>query len=207
MEAPRPPSTGPFGADRWLAALAAAALRVLGATWRLRVEGPDPFVVGHGAVLGALLHRDFLIAAWAFRDRGIRVGVSRSRDGDRIDAVLSRLGYGASARGSTSRGGAAAQRALLAALERGGDVAVVVDGPRGPAGRPKPGVGWLAAKTGRPITPVRFEAPFALRFGSWDRARLPLPFAKVRCRFGDAVKVDPAHPADALVELERRLGA
>jgi hypothetical protein len=181
----------PFGVDRWLGALGAWTLRLLGATWRLERSGSDPFSgPGDGPVLGALLHRDFLIAAWAFRDRGLHVGVSRSRDGDRIDAALGRLGYGASARGSSSRGGAAAQRGLIARLREGRSVAVVVDGPRGPAGEPKPGIVQLARHSGRAITPVRFEAAPAWRFGSWDRACLPLPFARVVCRFGEPLAVE-----------------
>ncbi len=198
--------TNPFGANHILGAIVAWALRLLGSTWRVEISGPDPFVQpGDGPVLGALLHRDFLIAAWAFRDRGIHVGVSRSRDGDLVDAVLGRLGYGASARGSSSQGGASAQRALLERLRAGRSVAVVVDGPRGPAGVAKPGIAQLATTTGHPIIPVRFEAGFAWRFGSWDRALLPLPFAQVECRFGEPVNAVDGDEAAALEEVARRL--
>lgn len=199
----------PSGARRLLGRVGALALCALGATWRLRMSGPDPFARGDVPVLGALLHRDFLMAAWLFRDRGIRVAVSRSRDGDLIDRVLGALGYAAAARGSSSRSGAAAQLALLRSLEAGQSVAVVVDGPRGPAGRPKPGIARLARHTARPITPVAFDARPAWRFGSWDAACLPLPFARVECRFGEPLHPGPGRGFDGeddlLEELARRL--
>jgi len=157
-------------------------------------------------VLGALLHRDFLIAAAFYRDQGVHVGVSRSRDGDLVDGVLARLGYGASARGSSSRGGAASQRALLERLEGGGSAAVVVDGPRGPAGTPKPGVVQLASRSKRPIQPVSFVARPAWHFGSWDRACLPLPFARIECRYAEPLAINASPAADeVLEELARRL--
>jgi lysophospholipid acyltransferase (LPLAT)-like uncharacterized protein len=194
--------------DRLLARVAAGALRLLGATWRIAVEGESPLDRGVPAV-GALWHRDLLVAAFLFRDRGIRVAVSRSRDGDRIAAVLTRLGFAAPARGSSTRGGSAALRGLLQALAEGRSAAVTTDGPRGPARRSKPGVVALAARSGAAIAPVGVTAHPALSFGSWDRMLLPLPFARVVCRFGELLPV-PA-PAEAperarlLAELDRRL--
>lgn len=182
--------------------LAAILLRGLGRTWRVRVVGTDPFASGQ-PVIGALLHRDFLIAAWLYRDLGLHVAVSRSRDGDLADAVLARLGYGDSARGSSSRGGATAQLALRAHVEGGSSVAVVVDGPRGPAGIPKPGIAQLARRTARAVTPVRFEASPALRFGSWDRTLLPLPFARVRCTVLEAMAPSDVPTDDAFLDRLR----
>ncbi len=206
MSAHDQPEPAPSGADRWLGRLVAAALRCLGATWRVHVTGPDPFASGRQPVLGALLHRDFLVAAWFYRDRGIHVGVSRSRDGARIDAVLRALGYGGSARGSSTRGGLAAQRALLGRLEAGASVAVVVDGPRGPAGEAKPGVVQLARHAARPIQPVVFESRPAWRFGSWDRTALPLPFARINCRYADPIEVAEGEKAEPVARtLTQRL--
>jgi len=203
-------ASDPRGVTKLLGAIGAVLLRALGATWRVRIDGPDPFdEAAEAPVLGALLHRDFLMAAWFFRDRGIRVGISRSRDGDLIDQALAQLGYAEAARGSSSRGGAVAQLGLLRALEAGGSVAVVVDGPRGPAGQPKPGIARLATRTGRPISAVTFRARFAWRFGSWDSACLPLPFARVECLFSAPIHADESGDGEGesrvLHELASRL--
>src|SRR5262245_32254320 len=85
--------------------LGAFFLRALGTTWRVERVGVDPLAAG-GAVpaVQVIWHGNLFAAAYGWRDRGIAVAVSLSRDGDWIDAVLVRLGFGASPRGSSSRG-------------------------------------------------------------------------------------------------------
>jgi lysophospholipid acyltransferase (LPLAT)-like uncharacterized protein len=173
----------------WLGAL---ALRALGRTWRVSFEGPDPFA-GSGAQpqIGAFWHRDLLVASYLFRNRGITACVSRSRDGDLITGALAHLGYARPARGSTSRGGAAGLREMVRLVRNGLIAAVVTDGPRGPARRSKPGVITLARLTAAPITPLALSGRPCLRFRSWDRTLLPLPFARVICRFAPPIAVGP----------------
>jgi len=186
---------------RWLEGrLAARVLRAIGATWRVRVEGPDPLVPGHEPVVAAFWHRNVLIAAWHYRDRAFSVPVSRSRDGDRIVSMLSALGYAESPRGSSTRGGTAALRELIRRVEEGTTVSIQTDGPQGPARVSKAGIVSLARWTARPITPVCFAARPAWRFRSWDGTLLPLPFARVVCRYGDPIPVPP----DASEEDEER---
>ena len=64
--------------DRLAGRVAAAALRALGATWRIRSEGENPLDTRSGAQLGAFWHRDILVTAYLYRDRGFSVPVSRS---------------------------------------------------------------------------------------------------------------------------------
>lgn len=178
---------------RLLGQIAALLLRALGATWRIRTEGVDPLPPGHPAVVAAFWHRNVLIASHYYRDRGFSVAVSRSRDGDRIAALLSSLGYQPTPRGSSTRGGAAALRRLYRLVSSGVTVSVQTDGPQGPARVSKIGVVTLGRLVQRPITIVTFAAAPAIRFKSWDGTLLPLPFARVVCRYGDPIHV----PADA----------
>ena len=194
-----------------LARVAALLLRVWGSTWRIHFEGPDPFVRNPaGPHIGACLHRDLLITAYAFRDRGFSVPVSRSRDGDLISALLGGLGYDEPTRGSSSRAGASALRALVRKVRAGTTVSVQVDGPRGPAGVPKPGVLHLARLSGVPITPLSFHPRRTLAFGSWDRTRLPLPFTAITATYHEAIEVpselDDAEETRLLELLRDRLG-
>ena len=188
----------------------AVALRLLGATWRFRVVGPDPFEAGE-LQLAALWHSDGLIGAWRFRDHGVTVPVSFSRDGERFNAALVQMGFGPSARGSTSRGALGLLRQLIRATARGAIVAVLPDGPRGPAGHAQPGVIAVAAACGVPIYPVALQAQPVWRAGSWDRTRVPLPFARVLCCYGEPLhvpkKAGEAGREQARRELERRLNA
>ena len=160
-------------------------LRLLGSTWR--VHGPGP---SEGAFVGALWHSGFICAAYLWRDRGYKILVSRSRDGDLIESVLGPLGYGASLRGSSSRGGTRASLGAIRALREGIGVAVLIDGPKGPALESKPGAVHLSQITGLEILPAAIAAKPAIRFRSWDRTILPLPFARVRYAYGQKIIFD-----------------
>jgi lysophospholipid acyltransferase (LPLAT)-like uncharacterized protein len=170
-------------------------LRALGATWRIETIGHDPQRPGPGgpARLAALFHESMVPCAWLYRDRRYSVAVSRSRDGDLIRASLIALGYAEPARGSSSRGGSTVLRGLVRMLGAGTTVAVLVDGPRGPARVAKTGVIHLARLSGRPIQPVAFSARPALRLSSWDQSLLPLPFARVVVAYAEPMEV-PSEP-------------
>lgn len=184
--------------DGWLTAVLAwaitALLRAIGATWRFESRGhnplEDPLLAGQPQ-LGVFWHRNIIAGTWCYRGSGFGVSVSRSRDGDLISRVLRRLGYAEPARGSSSRGGAASLRSLVRTVRAGTTIAMLADGPRGPARRSKVGVVVLAQLTGAPIVPVAFSCSSAWVFDSWDRTLLPRPFAKVVCAYGDPIHVPP----------------
>lgn len=197
-------------ARRLLAPLVAWLLRALAVTWRTSARGANP-LIDRGAEprLGALWHRNILVGAGVYRDSGVHIAVSRSRDGDHITAVMVRLGFGRAPRGSSTRGGVTALKGMLQELERGGAVVIFSDGPRGPAQIAKPGAVAVARLSGTPLIPVGIAARPCLRFGSWDRTILPLPFARVACHYGEAMEVardaDPEQLEAARRELENRL--
>jgi lysophospholipid acyltransferase (LPLAT)-like uncharacterized protein len=195
-------------ASWWVGLLGGWFLRALGATWRVARTGADPLAAREAAPLVlAIWHGGLLPAAFCWRDRRIAVAVSRSRDGDRIDAVLARLGFAASARGSSSRGATALLRELIRRARAGEPVAVLLDGPRGPAGVAKPGAVALARATGARLVPIGIAAAPVLRFGSWDRTVLPLPFARVRIAFGAPLAVPRDASAEALEAARAALEA
>jgi lysophospholipid acyltransferase (LPLAT)-like uncharacterized protein len=214
-DAERISSTGRRLGLRLFGSLSSGLIRLLGATWRLRVLGQDPRQSPQAPStspqvhLAALFHESLLASAFAFRNRGYGVVVSRSRDGDLVESTLRSLGFGAAARGSSSKGGSAALLGLLRCIEAGTTVSVLVDGPRGPARVSKSGVIDLARLTGLPIQPVAFSARPAIRIRSWDRSLIPLPFARVVCAFGEPMAVagdlDEAQVQRAARRLDRCL--
>lgn len=147
---------------------------------RPRFAPASPHLPDSGILV--LWHEHMLPCLAAFQKRDMRVLISASADGDFGARAAERLGYRA-VRGSTSRGGAAALRALATELAReGGWVAIVADGPRGPRRRAKPGAAWLAERTGLPLFGAVADCPRGFTLNSWDRCRVPLPFSKVRLR-------------------------
>ena len=187
-----------------------------------RVAGePILWAIWHNRLVGGV--QGYLWAAWRnlslggaypYRDQRIGVMISRSRDGELISRVVEGLGY-APLRGSTSRGGAIALRALLRHLKEGGDVVLTPDGPRGPRYEVQPGVAYLARKTGLAVIPVGIGMSRKKVFRSWDRFQLPLPFGTVHVVFGDPVRA-PREASDedvaeavraALVEVNEEADA
>lgn len=137
--------------------------------------------------------------------------VSQSRDGDLIARVAHNQGI-ASVRGSSSRGGAAAARAMARAMKDrrlcGG---ITPDGPRGPRYVLQPGSLLVARLAGALIVPVALGFSRKKVFSSWDAFQLPRPFARARLVFGEPVHLPDDEGADAFEEcradIERRLMA
>jgi lysophospholipid acyltransferase (LPLAT)-like uncharacterized protein len=162
-----------------IATLVSWVLRLWRWTWRVQATG-DPLLDASGLVL-TCLHQDLAAAGLLNAHVRIRPLVSQSWDGERLNALLVRIGYGASVRGSSSRGGPQARQELLAYLASGGATGIAVDGPRGPAKVPKPGAAHLARHG--PLVYVRVRASPVLCLKSWDRAQIPLPFASIQLRY------------------------
>jgi lysophospholipid acyltransferase (LPLAT)-like uncharacterized protein len=114
--------------------------------------------------------------------------VSASRDGGMLARVLE-LFEVQPVRGSTSRRGPQALRELTGWAERGYDLAITPDGPRGPCYQVQEGVISLAQLTGLPIIPASLHLSWRYRLPSWDRFQLPLPFARCEVRLGQPLRV------------------
>lgn len=186
-----------------IAAVATPLLRLLGATWRWRVEGEERLRAaqakgGHG--IHAFWHGRILHGTFHFRDRGIVVITSENYDGEWIARIIHRFGFG-TARGSSSRG---ARRALLQMVKdaRAHPTAFTVDGPRGPARVAQPGAVWLSKATGNPVIPFHAEAASHWSLNSWDRTQIPKPFTTVALVIGEPFTV-PADADEAVLEGQR----
>jgi lysophospholipid acyltransferase (LPLAT)-like uncharacterized protein len=196
----------------WLEPAAAAGamlVRALGATWRVDRSGLAHFdeAIARGQrCIFAFWHARMLPLVWTHRGRGIVVLVSRHRDGQLITRIIERLGFAAS-RGSSTRGG---EEGVMDMLRRAGEgrlLAITPDGPRGPALELKPGLVYLASRSGLPVVPVATAAPRSWVLRSWDRFRIPRPFARVVVAYGEPVTVPPGIEGDALEAWRTRVQA
>ena len=184
-------------------ALGPPLIRALGLTWRIRIlpEGVEEERRRRGRqVIFAFWHGRMLMPAFTHRSRRVAIMISRHKDGEIIARIVKRLGF-LPARGSTTRGGAAAMKAILALAETGRDIAFTPDGPRGPRYRVQQGVVYAASRTGLPIIPGAIEAHPAWVLGSWDEFTIPKPFGRVTIIEGDPVFVPPDLD-DAGIEAE-----
>jgi len=195
--------------------IAATLVRLLGPTLRVRSEGVDALAPAWRAarpLIYCVWHGRILMVPWlnarlrrSHGTRPVSVLASRSRDGGLVADYASRFGLGV-IRGSSSRGGAGALRALVAEVRAGRDVALAPDGPRGPRRQLGAGVVTLAAITGAPVVPLGFAARPAWRLQTWDEFQIPVPFARAALVVGAAASI--ARDADrerARKDLERSL--
>lgn len=128
--------------------------------------------------------------------------VSASKDGGLLAHAL-KLFKVEPVRGSSSRRGPQALRELVSWGERGYDLAITPDGPRGPRYTVHDGVIALAQLTGCPILPAAYHLNWKIQLKSWDRFQIPLPFACCRVTIGRLMHV-PRDASDAEREEFRR---
>jgi len=183
-----------------LAAVTGAGFLVgLGLTWRIRrvrvYERQAALARGERCIY-ALWHARLLALTFTHRGRDVAVLISQHRDGELIARIVQRLGY-AAARGSSTRGGDEGMREMLRMAEERHLLAITPDGPRGPAGRVKPGLVYLASRTGFPIIPVAASASRSWVLDSWDRFRIPWPLATIVEAYGPPIQIPPTLDDDA----------
>jgi lysophospholipid acyltransferase (LPLAT)-like uncharacterized protein len=112
-------------------------------------------------------------------------------------------------RGSTTRGGLRALRALGRLVLDGHDVAITPDGPKGPRHVAQAGAIYIAMRTGHPLLPITSTGWPRWTLGSWDRFVIPKPFANVLVRMGEPFYVPPDLNEDGRenyrLQFERRM--
>ena len=164
---------------------------------RFRREGtPVIFVVWHGHLL-PLIHRH--------RGTGVVVLVSEHADGEYISRVIERIGF-STVRGSSTRGGVGGLKGLIRAARAGRDLALTVDGPRGPARAFKPGALLVAQAVGLPLVPIAVGASAQWRLPSWDSFMVPRPFSVVRIAYGEPRWLVPDAGRETREDTARELG-
>lgn len=192
-----------------LCALAAGYIRLVYATGRwehvgderarsLKAEG-RPMVV-------AFWHSRLLMMGQAWIGGPFHMLISQHRDGVLIARTVESFGFHTIA-GSTTRGGAAAFRAILKVLKGGGSVGITPDGPRGPRQRASAGTIDIARLSGAVIMPLAYSARGRL-LKSWDRFLLPLPFSRGVFLWGEPMEIARDSDTETCrIELESRLNA
>jgi len=104
--------------------------------------------------------------------------VSTSRDGAALTFVMERFNIEV-ARGSSSRRSVEATRELLQAVEKGRNIVITPDGPRGPCYQMKEGAAIISQKYVKGTYAVGLRASNYWEFSSWDKFILPKPFSTV----------------------------
>ena len=176
---------------RWHQRLAAAiiffSIRCMAATIRYHFEDRSGYFQKGAPVkmIFAIWHNRLALAPILYQryvhglapERRMAGLVSASRDGGLLARVLEHFGI-VSIRGSSSRRGGQALIEMTSCAERGYDLTITPDGPRGPRYEAQDGITVTAQLTGLPIVPVSYHLNWKIRLKSWDGFQIPLPFAR-----------------------------
>lgn len=163
----------------------ATLVRLVNSTVKFVAEDRETFdnLRAQGPVVYSFWHNQLLSASYYFRGLGIVVLVSQHFDGACIAGVIGRFGF-RTARGSSTRGGIRALMEMTRWVDRGGEVAVTADGPRGPVYEAKPGPIFVARKNAAPILCFQIEPREYWTLRSWDQLRIPKPFTTALVKIG-----------------------
>jgi 3-deoxy-D-manno-octulosonic-acid transferase len=199
-------------------AVGAAYIRLVYNTSEVRRDPPDTDakLFSEHPQIFAMWHGQFGMLPKIKPDRPADVAamVARHGDAELIAGVLSRFGMrlirgaGAGYR-RRNRGGAAALRESLKALQQGTTVAMTADVAPGPARKAGNGIVMLGKLSGRPIVPCAMATNHYLTLNNWSAFTINLPFSKLGIVVGDPVRVpedaDSAALEAARIAVERGL--
>ena len=182
-----------------LAFLASMLFKFVGIGLKIKaVNYPEvpQFIVGlwhaHQCVLYNIKNRHLL-----------NVLVSQSNDGEVVATATEAVDI-KTIRGSKGRKGTEATLKLLEKLEQGENIALTVDGPRGPNRVVKKGIINIAKISQVPIVPVVWysTSKLFLKFNSWDSFRFPFGWPFTVALYGEPIYV-PQDCDDEMIETYR----
>jgi len=182
-------------------------LSTIGSTLHWQVDGLENLnqiiETGHRPIF-VFWHECIFSAIYFWRDRGIVVMSSISRDAEYTGRVIKRFGYGTS-RGSSTRGGGRALAEMAECLGSGLEVGFTIDGPRGPALQAKPGAVTLARHTGQAILPFHISVKKRFTVPSWDRLQIPVPFTRAIVQIAEPIYVSAESTTDEVAQKQSAL--
>ena len=132
--------------------------------------------------------------------------ISRSRDGEIIAAAAESLGI-KTVRGSQKKGGTQASLEILDVLKEGNNVAITIDGPKGPKEVVKKGIVEIAKLSGVPIVPFAWYSPSKgfIKLKTWDDFCVPLFCKKLCLLCGEPIYVDKDADDNAIEKIRKQV--
>jgi len=135
---------------------------------------------------------------------------SRSKDGDYAAFISAKMGFtpvrGSSRKGNSDKGGKEAIEEYIMKLGQGISGGITIDGPKGPRRVCKVGIVRIAQQSGKPILPIASIASKYWTVNSWDKFKIPKPFAKVTIRYAMPIHVSQDASPEEMERICVRVG-
>jgi lysophospholipid acyltransferase (LPLAT)-like uncharacterized protein len=185
----------------------AIIVRLLRLTFKIEIIKPENFDFNTSYIYAAWHGQLFIPIMLLPKLLNIPLGgiVSTSKDGDIMAACMASLDYRI-VRGSSSKQSIKALLTMVNMVKQGFSVGFAIDGPKGPRGIVKPGIIFLAQKTGRQIVPVSYKIKKKyILIKSWDKFEIPLPWQKIVFQLGEPIAVPAELTKEQVFELTESL--
>ncbi len=137
----------------------------------------------------------------------VNILISTSKDGQIVSDICHRMGFQTCRGSSMRRGAVSGTLKLINKLKNGENVAIMVDGPRGPLYSVKPGAIAIAREAKVPIVPMNwYSKDFTfVKFNTWDKMTCPFGPARVLNTFGEPIYVEGKTDEEAAEEIKTAL--
>ncbi len=181
-------------------------IRILMGTLRFTIENRKGILEDENCIY-VFWHQKLFFPTVGFEDVKKKMAlVSPSRDGEIMAAVLENYGYEV-IRGSSNDRNITSLMQMVRRLKKGYNIGLAADGPQGPAYQIKPGIVYMAAKTGKKIVPIggAFQHKYVFK-KAWDRFHFPYPFTRAAVVVGDPVTVPrDADPEEYIIKINHAI--
>ena len=141
-------------------------------------------------------------------DRGnVNILISNSLDGEIIARVCDKWGFQLCRGSSNRKGSVSGTLKMISKLKNGENIAIMVDGPRGPVHKVKSGAIVLAREANVPIIPVHWYSPdfTFVRFPSWDKMTSPIGPCRLLNIYGEPIYTDDKADEQVAEEVRNSL--
>ena len=171
--------------SNWFGALVSSVLcvyvRMVGKTTKLDMQGVKQFydvlAKDESLIMVAWHGRVALLPYFWDNKRKLKALVSTHRDGQLIVKLLKSFGIGVIG-GSSNNNASGAAVSLMKTLKKNDSIAIIPDGPRGPAMKLSMSPVYYAQKTGKPIVGVGYSIKGSKLAKSWDSMLIPPVFSQ-----------------------------
>ena len=137
----------------------------------------------------AFWHGSMLLGWYLHKDKNCSSLVSKSKDGDILNAILEKWNYRV-VRGSSRDGGKAALELMLQLVNDGFSLAITPDGPTGPIHKMKAGAVIISQRCEVPLILAGIAIKNKWTLNSWDRFEIPKPFSKSVVVFSNPIMIN-----------------
>lgn len=169
-------------------------LKIIFLTLDVRIIGAEKEIDEKKSYVCGMWHNKLLVILLCLKALKKRAGLaSPSKDGELISVPLEKMGY-RMVRGSSGKDSVKSLVQIIKLIKKEGySLGTPLDGPKGPVYEVKPGMVYVAQKSGKQLVLVGGAYSKKWVFSkTWDKFQLPKPFSKVVCVVGKPIDV----PAD-----------